>query len=118
MPTDPLPRPSGPVLVRVSPEILERMKSGDIEPVVVMGIEEQDDGTYDMTLKRPDSSTSDAEYVAQAFHETYEDLAPLHGYKTRDASAVPWDEVPAENKALMVNVAHHLLDGGVISREF
>ena len=62
------------------------------------------------------SRQSDAEYVAQAFHETYEELAPLHGYKTREASAVPWDEVPEQNKALMVNVAHHLLDGGVIQR--
>lgn len=59
---------------------------------------------------------SDAEFVAQAFHEAYEELAPLHGYKTREASAVPWDEVPEANKSLMVNVAHHLLDGGWISR--
>lgn len=58
---------------------------------------------------------SDSEFVAQAFHETYEELAPLHGYKTREASAVPWEDVPAANKELMINVAHHLLDGGVIS---
>lgn len=66
----------------------------------------------------PLARRSDAEYVARAFHETYEELAPLHGYKTRDASAVPWEDVPEQNKALMINVAHHLLDGGVISRAF
>ena len=41
------------ILVRVAPEILDRMKSGDVEPVVMLGVDEQPDGTYDMTLKRP-----------------------------------------------------------------
>lgn len=39
--------------------------------------------------------------VARAFHEAYERLAPGFGYKTRDASAVPWEDVPENNRALM-----------------
>ena len=52
------------------------------------------------------------EMLARLFHEAYEALAPEHGYKTRAASAVPWEQVPADNKALMVataaQVLHHL----------
>jgi hypothetical protein len=52
--------------------------------------------------------------IAQAFHETYERLAPDFGYKTREASAKPWAEVPEQNKQLMVAVVQALLDAGVI----
>jgi hypothetical protein len=45
------------------------------------------------------------EQIAQAFHETYERLAPDFGYKTREASAVPWEDVPDANKRLMIAVA-------------
>ena len=55
-----------------------------------------------------------AERVAREFHETYERLAPSHGYKTRDASAVPWSDVPENNKELMIAVVWELLDRGVI----
>lgn len=44
------------------------------------------------------------EQLAQLFHETYERLAPDFGYKTREASAVPWSEVPPANKRLMIAV--------------
>jgi len=50
-----------------------------------------------------------AEAVAQAFHEAYERLAPSFGYETRRVSAVPWADVPAQNKALMVAVAQEVL---------
>jgi hypothetical protein len=56
------------------------------------------------------------ERIARAFHESYERQAPDHGYKTRDASAVPWEDVPAANKALMVAVVSDLLARGVIGR--
>jgi hypothetical protein len=49
------------------------------------------------------------ETLAQAFHENYELLAPEYGYKTREASAVPWDEVPDNNKQLMVATARAAL---------
>lgn len=56
----------------------------------------------------------DAEHVASAFHEAYERLAPLCNYETRQESAVPWDEVPLENRTLMISVAADLLNRGVI----
>ena len=55
-----------------------------------------------------------AERIAIAFHETYENFAPNYGYKTRDASAVPWPMVPEPNKALMIAVVADLLDREVI----
>ena len=39
--------------------------------------------------------------LAKRFHETYERLAPLFGYRTRVKSAVPWESVPEQNRALM-----------------
>lgn len=54
--------------------------------------------------------------IARAFHEAYERLAPDHGYQTRERSAVPWDDVPADNKRLMVATVRSLLRGGVIGR--
>jgi len=48
------------------------------------------------------------EQLAQLFHETYERLAPEHGYETRKASAVPWADVPDNNKALMIAVAEQV----------
>lgn len=55
-----------------------------------------------------------AERIAARFHATYERLAPDHGYQTRQDSARPWTEVPDPNRNLMVAVAQHLLDAGVI----
>lgn len=43
--------------------------------------------------------------IARMFHETYERLAPSFGYETRRQSAVPWEQVPEQNKALMIAVA-------------
>ena len=57
---------------------------------------------------------SDAELVARRFHEAYERLAPDFGYRTREASAKPWDEVPEQNRNLMIAVVRSLLDAGVI----
>ncbi|MDP9350383.1 MAG: hypothetical protein M3P51_02405 [Chloroflexota bacterium] len=53
------------------------------------------------------------EQLAKLFHETYERLAPKHGYQTREASAKPWEEVPEQNKALMIETCDYIL--GVIT---
>jgi hypothetical protein len=50
-----------------------------------------------------------AEELAQVFHETYERLAPDHGYETRQESARPWADVPENNKNLMIDVAREVL---------
>lgn len=55
-----------------------------------------------------------AERLAQQFHETYERLAPSHGYETRKASAVPWHDVPEQNKRLMIDVCVHLIETGSV----
>jgi hypothetical protein len=49
------------------------------------------------------------EDVARMFHEAYERLAPEYGYRTREASAKPWDEVPEQNRALMVATVTEVL---------
>lgn len=48
------------------------------------------------------------EALARMFHESYERLAPLFNYETRKASAVPWTDVPADNKRLMIAVAKEI----------
>lgn len=49
------------------------------------------------------------ERVARFFHECYEILAPEYGYRTREASAKPWDEVPENNRKLMIATAAAVL---------
>lgn len=52
--------------------------------------------------------------IAREFHATYERLAPSLGYKTREASAVPWEQVPVQNRELMVRTVGDLLARGII----
>lgn len=54
------------------------------------------------------------ERIAREFHHTYEALAPSFGYETREASAVPWEQVPEQNRRLMRAVVADLLGRGVI----
>lgn len=49
------------------------------------------------------------EQLAKMFHETYERLAPQHGYETRKDSCKPWLEVPERNRNLMIAVCQELL---------
>lgn len=48
---------------------------------------------------RPDDAT-----VARLFHDTYERLAPTHGWETQERSRTQWDDLPAENRSLMLAV--------------
>jgi hypothetical protein len=54
------------------------------------------------------------ERIARSFHEAYERLAPEHGYKTRQPSAKPWEQVPENNRRLMVATVQAHLDSGAI----
>lgn len=54
------------------------------------------------------------EMAASAFHESYERQAPSHGYETREASAVPWADVPLNNRELMMGVIRDLVQRGII----
>ena len=53
-------------------------------------------------VERLRAALGDPESIARRFHDAYERLAPHYGYETRAESAVPWDDVPAQNRALMV----------------
>lgn len=59
----------------------------------------------------PDSQRidPDGERIAARFHEVYELLAPEHGYETREATAVPWKDVPEPNRSLMIHVCEFLV---------
>jgi hypothetical protein len=50
-----------------------------------------------------------AEDLAKKFHDEYERLAPLHGYRTRLSTAKPWSDVPDNNKRLMIATARGVL---------
>lgn len=64
------------------------------------------------------SRESCIERIARRFHEAYERLAPEHGYETRKASAVAWEDVPENNKALMrATVAALITDEEVFTPE-
>lgn len=56
-----------------------------------------------------------AEKIARAFHQAYERLAPEQGYRTREASAVPWSDLSGGNKGLMIATVTELLDQRVIA---
>lgn len=57
----------------------------------------------------PANKIDGCEEMAQFFHETYERLAPDFDYKTRDSSAVEWENVPENNKKLMIAVCSEVL---------
>lgn len=60
------------------------------------------------------TDTSRAEQVARKFHEAYERLAPIYAYETREASKVPWGQVPERNRDLMIATVRDLLQRGII----
>lgn len=57
-----------------------------------------------------DAAEMAARSLARSFHEHYERLAPLFNYTTRKKSAVPWKDVPASNKELMIATARAVLN--------
>lgn len=54
-----------------------------------------------------------AEKLAKRFHEKYELLAPYYKYETRLASRTSWENVPENNKKLMIAVCGELLNEGI-----
>jgi hypothetical protein len=64
---------------------------------------------------RTDDRAAAAEALARRFHDTYERLAPDHGWQTQESTrGKPWDEVPEHNRGLMLATVAALLDDGVI----
>ncbi len=58
-----------------------------------------------MNISRPYT----AEQMARIFHDVYERLAPEYGYKTREESAKPWNEIPESNRQLMIATVTEVL---------
>lgn len=55
------------------------------------------------------------EVIARRFHETYEGKAAEHGWLTQQsARGKPWEELPENNRRLMLAVVDALLGGDVI----
>lgn len=59
-------------------------------------------------------STLTAEHIAREFHFTYEDTAPIYAYKTRAETRTHWDDLPTNNRELMIRTVKKLLDRGII----
>lgn len=83
---------------------------------ILPGMAPQSGVTADVMGNRP-APAGQAEIIAQRFHEAYERLAPDHGYRTREASAKPWADVPVANKGLMVATVADLIGSGTITGE-
>lgn len=55
------------------------------------------------------------EFIAKAFHDKYEELAPGFGYSTREQSRKDWTDLAPELRALMIATVEHLIDDSVIT---
>lgn len=53
--------------------------------------------------------------IARQFHEEYEHMAPAYGWETQEASRADWDDLPSNQRRLMVHVIGNLQAAGVIS---
>jgi hypothetical protein len=49
------------------------------------------------------------EEMARKFHETYEHLAPMYGYKTRKGSRVAWEDLSEPLRQLMVATCREII---------
>ncbi len=54
------------------------------------------------------------ERIAKEFHQAYEELAPIFGYRTREESAKPWKDVPRQNQLLMIATVKALIEEDII----
>lgn len=52
--------------------------------------------------------------IAQRFHEEYERLAPMYAWTTQEASVVPWEQLPDNQRRLMCRVVEKLRAEGTI----
>lgn len=55
-----------------------------------------------------------AVFIARWFHEEYEHLAPMYGWHTQEASRVAWDDLPDNQRRLMVHVVGNMLAARVV----
>jgi hypothetical protein len=55
------------------------------------------------------------EAIAHAFHDSYEKQADEHGWQTQESTRVAWEDLPEQNRTLMIAVVSDLLRDGVIA---
>lgn len=53
--------------------------------------------------------------IARNFHYRYEQLAPFYRWSTNDLSRVPWDDLPDNQRELMLATIGALRQDGVIT---
>lgn len=105
-------------LINSHSEAIEELKNNQVTAVMetpdMMKIFWKD---KHIVLKNPeptdDKPVDKSESIAKAFHNTYERLAPSFGYSTRKSSAVPWEEVPDNNKALMIATVREVMNSSL-----
>ncbi len=52
---------------------------------------------------------SEEEQLAKFFHTLFDALAPVYEYPTREDPRLPWDELPANYRRLMVEVCKRVI---------
>jgi hypothetical protein len=55
-----------------------------------------------------------SEWIAMAFHDASERLAPGFGWETQARAHRPWTEIPIENRRVVIAVVEDLLARRVI----
>ena len=61
------------------------------------------------------TSREETEIIARQFHYRYEQLAPHFRWETQSLSKVPWDDLPENQKNLMMATVAALRQEGVIT---
>jgi hypothetical protein len=71
----------------------------------------------EMTARNDTTNVYEAqvESIARAFHDSYEKQADEHGWKPQDKTRVAWEDLPEQNRSLMIAVVRELLRDGVIA---
>lgn len=59
----PISQDDGVVMVRVHQELVDRLATEDSEPVVIIGLDKLNDGTYEMVLRTPEVHVGRTRYV-------------------------------------------------------
>ncbi|QIB75356.1 hypothetical protein G3I44_14295 [Halogeometricum borinquense] len=53
--------------------------------------------------------------LAEWLHDQYEEIAVEVGWETQDGTSVPFDELPEDNRAVMLQLAERLIESDYIS---
>lgn len=56
------------------------------------------------------------EDLAKKMHDTYERLAPKHGWETQKKSQVAWEDLPESNRSLMLAVIGEVFTQEALTR--